>query len=56
MYKVDDPEMVSVPVIVILLLKFEKVLKNNFYSSILQLIVRLSNMDYKKSSKLMKIQ
>ena len=45
------------PVIVILLLKFDKVLKNNFNLSILQqLVVRLSNMDYKKLSKSMIIQ
>ena len=48
---------VNDPVIVILLLKFDKVLKNNFNRSILQqLIVGLSNMDYKKLSKLMIIQ
>ena len=40
---------VNDPVIAILLLKFDKVLKNNFNWGILQQpIVRLSNMGYKK--------
>ena len=51
--KVNDPVIASVPVIVILLLKFDKVLKNNFNWSILQLTVRLNNMDYVKLSKSM---
>ena len=42
---------VNVPVIVILLLKFDKILKNNFNSSILQqLIVRLNSIVYKQLS------
>ena len=39
-----------------LLLKFDKVLKKTFNWSILQLIVRLSNMDYNNFSKSMIIQ
>ena len=43
-----NTEISNSAVIIILLLKFDKVLKDNFNWSILQqLIVRLSNMDYK---------
>ena len=57
LFKVDGPVLFSIPVIVILHLKFDKVLKNSFNCSILQqLIVRLSNMDYKKLYKSMIIQ
>ena len=52
--KVNDPVILSLPAIVTLLLKFDKVMKKNFNLSILQqLIVRFSNLNYKKLSESM---